>query len=62
MVSVGRWLRDAHEHRERAAIVPVSIVADVVDTSSTYEVVTPSGHRVVGLDMDALCTLLERLG
>ena len=61
VVSVGRWLRDGRD-QERTALVPVSIVADVVDSPSAYEVVTPRGLRVVGLDMRALCTLLERLG
>ncbi len=62
MVSVGRWLRDGRDHQERTALVPVSVVADVVDSASTYEVVTPRSFRVVGLDIRALCTLLERLG
>jgi transposase-like protein len=62
MVSVGRWLREGRDPHESTALVPVSIIADVVDNSSTYEVVTPRGFRVVRLDMRALCMLLERLG
>jgi hypothetical protein len=57
-VSVGRWLRA----RRSAAMVPVHVIADATETSSTFEVVTPRGLRVVGLDLDALCALLERHG
>jgi hypothetical protein len=57
MVSVGRWLRN----RESAALVPVQVI-DVPAAVSRFEVVTPRGLRVVGLDMIALCTLLERHG
>jgi DNA-binding transcriptional regulator LsrR (DeoR family) len=56
VVSVGRWLRVA----ESAALVPVSVIPDAVPTS--FEVITPRGLRVVGLSIDALCTLLERHG
>ncbi len=61
VVSVSRWLRATSD---RAALVPVSVIADVVESTSTstYEVVTPRGLRVVGLDIGALCTLLERHG
>jgi hypothetical protein len=56
--SVGRWLRTD----ESAAFVPVHIVDDGTETSQKFEVVTPRGLRVVGLDIDALCALLERHG
>jgi hypothetical protein len=56
--SVGRWLR-AEESPE---FVPVRIVADAADAPKRFEVVTPRGLRVVGLDIDALCALLERHG
>ena len=58
IVSVGRWLRAS----ESAALVPVRIIADPAGASSGLEVVTPRGLRVVGLDMDMLCALLERHG
>ena len=56
--SVGRWLRaDAG-----AEFVPVHIVGDGAETSQRFEVVTPGGLRIVGLDIDAVCALLERHG
>jgi hypothetical protein len=58
IMSVGRWLRA----RESAALVPVRIIADPAGGSSGLEVVTPRGLRVVGLEMDTLCALLERHG
>jgi hypothetical protein len=47
---------------ESPEFVPVRIVADAADTPKRFEVVTPRGLRVVGLDIDALCALLERHG
>jgi hypothetical protein len=58
MVSVSRWLRTA----ESTALVPVRIVADPAASPSGFEVVTPRGLRVIGLDLDALVALLERHG
>jgi hypothetical protein len=55
-VSVGRWLRDG----DRADFVPVQIVAD--EAPQRFEVVTPRGLRVVGLDIESLSALLERHG
>ena len=56
--SVSRWLRAD----TGAEFVPVRIVDDETETSQRFEVVTPRGLRVVGLDIDALCALLERHG
>jgi hypothetical protein len=58
VVSVGRWLRDDGG----ADFVPVRVVPDAVEAHQRFELVTPRGLRVVGLDIDALCALLERLG
>ena len=58
VVSVGRWLRgDAG-----ADFVPVHVVPDAAEAPQRFEVVTPRGLRVVGLDVNALCALLERHG
>lgn len=56
--TVSRWLRA----RKSAALVPVHVIAEPIASSSSFEVVTPRGLRVVGLDIDALCTLLARHG
>jgi DNA-binding transcriptional regulator LsrR (DeoR family) len=56
--SVSRWLRGGGE----ADFVPVRVVPDVVEAARGFEVVTPRGLRIVGLDIDALCALLERHG
>lgn len=63
LASVGRWLlpRDG-EVAARTALVPVHVVPDSRTGGAAFEVVTPRGLRVVGLDMDALCTLLARHG
>jgi hypothetical protein len=59
--TVERWLRAAAP----AALVPVRIV-DVGRASKPAlpapVVTTPSGLRVEGLDLDALCTLVMRCG
>ena len=55
-VSVGRWLRES----EHADFVPVRIVADAADAPQRFQVVTPRGLRVVGLDLEALCALPSR--
>lgn len=57
VVSISRWLRVSGS----SALVPVRVISDT-SSPSTFEVVTPRGLRVVGLDIDALCTLLERYG
>jgi len=58
VVSVGRWLRD----EAGADFLSVRVVPDAFEARRQFEVVTPRGLRVVGLDIDALCALLERLG
>ena len=58
MMSVRRWLRGD----EGASLLPVQIVADKAEGGARFEVVTPRGLRVVGLDMAGLCMLLERHG
>ena len=58
IVSVARWLRAG----ETATLIPVRVIATPVETSSGFEVVTPRGLRVVGLDVGTLCALLERHG
>jgi hypothetical protein len=62
LASVGRWLKPRDEDTARAALVPVQVVPDASTRGSSFEVVTPRGLRVTGLDMDALCTLLARHG
>jgi hypothetical protein len=57
VVSIARWLRAV----ESAALVPVRVIADA-ESSQTFEVVTRRGLRVVGLDLEALCAVLERHG
>lgn len=57
--SVSRWSRAMRS----GAMVPVQIV-DVPPAvlSAGISVVSPRGLRVEGLDLDAVCTLLTRLG
>ncbi len=61
-MSVSRWLRDAVDEVPSATMVPVQVIADAPRVSAGLALVTPSGLRVVGLDLDALCALLARLG
>jgi hypothetical protein len=63
LASVGRWLQPRQDaNGVRAALVPVQVVPDTNVRAGSFEVVTPRGLRVSGLDMDALCTLLARHG
>jgi DNA-binding transcriptional regulator LsrR (DeoR family) len=55
-VTVGRWLREVSS----ASLVPVRVVAP--SRAHLFEVMTPRGLRVAGLDLDSLCELLERHG
>jgi Homeodomain-like domain len=58
--SVQRWLGE----KQAAVMVPVRIVAPA-GTSAKSErlvVVTAGGHRVEGLDLDGVCTLIARVG
>jgi transposase len=58
IMSVCRWLRVDNT----MGLIPVRVVAEPRTTTATFEVVTPRGLRVTGLDMGALCALLERHG
>ena len=62
-MSVQRWLR-ARPTGAAAAMVPVRVVAARARLESASRVVlsTPRGLRVDGLDLDALCTIIARLG
>jgi DNA-binding transcriptional regulator LsrR (DeoR family) len=56
VVTVGRWLREVPS----SSLVPVRVISP--SPASSLEVVTPRGLRVVGLDLDSLCDLIERHG
>ncbi len=62
VMSVQRWLRT----KPSAAMVPVRIVASapaaVPPTQGRAIVSTPSGLRIEGLELDAICTLIARFG
>ena len=62
--TIKRWRRRI---RGCAALVPVSIVSAELDApfaagTSTVVVTTPRGLRIEGLDMEALCALIARVG
>jgi DNA invertase Pin-like site-specific DNA recombinase len=60
--SVSRWCR-AMKGVETSALVPVEIVDAIgAQRSSRVTVVSPRGLRVEGLDLDAVCVVLARLG
>ena len=64
-MSVSRWLRDGvRGQASHVALVPVQVIADTqpVATAVGVELVTPNGLRVLGLDVETLCTLLQRFG
>jgi hypothetical protein len=61
-MSVQRWLR-ARSPARATAMVPVRVVAPRAPQEATRIVVTtPRGLRVDGLDLDAVCTVIARLG
>jgi hypothetical protein len=62
-MSVQRWLR-AKQKATIAAMVPVRIVAPRPhrELAASLVITTPRGLRVEGLDLDALCTVIARLG
>jgi len=62
-MSVQRWLRSSSPART-TAMVPVRVVAPRAPLQSTSRIVvtTPRGLRVDGLDLDAVCTVIARLG
>ena len=60
-MSVQRWLRTTPS----TAMVPVRIVATAppeAPKAGRVIVSTPSGLRIEGLELDALCTLIARFG
>ena len=60
-MSVQRWLR---AKPARTAMVRVRVVAprQPVEVRSSLVITTPRGLRVEGLDLDAVCTAIARLG
>ena len=62
-MSVQRWLR-ARPTAAATAMVPVRVVAprSTLESASRLVLTTPRGLRVDGLDLDALCTVIARLG
>jgi hypothetical protein len=62
VTSVHRWLRA--KPTISTAMVPVRVVAPSRPPASASSVVltTPRGLRVEGLDLEALCVVLARLG
>ncbi len=72
-ITVSRWLRARDEGavlehaataKSTAALVPVEIVdrRGAPMPVASLVVTTPRGLRIEGLDIDALCTLIARLG
>lgn len=61
--TIERWL-EPEALKAQAAMVPVRIVRSRASTSLAKDVVvtTASGLRIVGLDIEALCTLVARCG
>ena len=62
--TIERWL-EPEAPKARAAMVPVRIVRSPSASPPRPEgvvVTTASGLRIVGLDIDALCTLVARCG
>jgi transposase len=61
-MSVQRWLR-ARPATRATAMVPVRVVAPrALESASRIVITTPHGLRVDGLDLDAVCTVIARLG
>ncbi|OJY21633.1 MAG: hypothetical protein BGO98_02055 [Myxococcales bacterium 68-20] len=62
VTSVHRWLRT--KPGSCTAMVPVRVIAPsrTPEAASRIVVTTPHGLRVEGLDVDALCVVLARLG
>jgi len=57
-MTLAKWLKAANP---APAFLPV-VVGPAPTSSAGLTVVTPSGYRIEGLTMDALLTLLGRLG
>ena len=63
--SVRRWLdRSTNNALSGNQLVAVSIAspARTSATTASFEVSTPRGLRITGLDLDSLCMLIERVG
>jgi DNA-binding transcriptional regulator YiaG len=62
-MSVQRWLREKPT-TTTASMVPVRVVPPrpLQESAPRLVVTTPGGLRVDGLDLDALCTIIARLG
>ena len=56
--SVSRWCREMR----RGALVPVEIVQPRAAAAVGVAIVSPRGLRVEGLDLEAVCVVLARLG
>ena len=62
-MSVQRWLR-VKKKTTPTAMVPVRVVTRALhaEVASRPVITTPRGLRVEGLDLDAICTVIARLG
>ena len=63
--SVRRWLdRSTNDAPSGNQLLAVSIAPPVrkATTITSFEVSTPRGLRITGLDLDSLCMLIERVG
>jgi hypothetical protein len=61
-MSVQRWLR-AKATTKGSAMVPVRVIASPpLESASRPVITTPRGLRIEGLDLDALCVVIARLG
>jgi hypothetical protein len=61
-MSIQRWLR-AKALPSVTAMFPVHVRAPApLQSTSRAVVTTPRGLRIEGLDLDAICTLIARLG
>ena len=62
-MSVQRWQRAKPAKPASTAMVRVRVVAPrPTEVASRPVITTPRGLRVEGLDLDAVCTLITRLG
>ncbi len=60
-MSVRRWLLAKRVPRT-AALVPVRVIDSSPEAASRAVITTPRGLRVEGLDLDAVCVVLARIG
>jgi hypothetical protein len=59
--SVRRWTTSARGRRRKATIVPVQVCPDA-EPERGVVIVTPSGLRLEGLDVERAADLVRRLG